>query len=292
MGSSGSSRIDAIARETGEADPRPAVSLPADAGAPGRPRQIAERVPQPGRLAAPRQRPRRSRPPAAPGSFCTPLTTGSVSISARPIARHHVADVRRAPAQRQQRQRGQRADRAPPATRTAGAPSPRPGRPAGAARSQSRSSRTSLSFRALSIAFRMSRSSSADARLLASACSTSFDDDPANARSTRSRTSCRCVCLFAEPRAIDVGAVPLVALDEPFFRHDLEQLQRGGVGRLALAAQDFVDLPDRAGPAIPQDPQDGQLGIGRPGAGVRFMGRVSTTTFVVSTKIFVGIRVG
>src|SRR3982751_4395028 len=32
---------------------------------------------------------------------------------------------------------------------------------------------------------------------------------------------------LAEPRAIDVRAVALVALDEPLLRHDLEQLQGG-----------------------------------------------------------------
>ena len=56
----------------------------------------------------------------------------------------------------------------------------------------------------------------------------------------------------------------LVAPDEPLLRHDLEQLQRGGVGGGPLAAtSDVVDLPDGAGAALPEDAQDGQLGVGR-----------------------------
>ena len=48
--------------------------------------------------------------------------------------------------------------------------------------------------RLLSISFRISPSSSGVARRLDSACMTSFDADPPNARSTRSRTSWRWVC--------------------------------------------------------------------------------------------------
>ena len=59
----------------------------------------------------------------------------------------------------------------------------------------------------------------------------------------------------------------LVALDQPLFRHDLEQLQRGRVGGRALAAEDVVHLPDGAGAAVPQDAQDRQLGVGRSGGG-------------------------
>ena len=56
------------------------------------------------------------------------------------------------------------------------------------------------STRLLKVAFpgssmrRISVSSSVEARLLASACITSFDEEPPNARSIRSRMSCRCVC--------------------------------------------------------------------------------------------------
>ena len=41
--------------------------------------------------------------------------------------------------------------------------------------------------------------------------------------------------LFAEPRAVNVRPIAVVALDEPLFRHDLEHLQRGRVGRGPLA---------------------------------------------------------
>src|SRR3954454_407744 len=67
---------------------------------------------------------------------------------------------------------------------------------------------------------------------------------------------------LAEPRAIDVRAVALVALDEPLLRHDLEQLQGGGIGGLAIVGQLLVHLAHGAGPTFPENSQDGQLGVG------------------------------
>ena len=43
--------------------------------------------------------------------------------------------------------------------------------------------------------------------------------------------------------------------------------------RPALAREQIVDLAHGAGAAIPQDAQDGQLGVGRSRGGVRVMGR-------------------
>src|ERR687897_336087 len=34
---------------------------------------------------------------------------------------------------------------------------------------------------------------------------------------------------LAQPRAVDVGAVGVVAADQPLLRHDLQQLERSGV---------------------------------------------------------------
>src|SRR5262249_36943219 len=71
--------------------------------------------------------------------------------------------------------------------------------------------------------------------------------------------------LLAQPRAIDVRAVALVAVDQALLRHDLQQLQRGRVRRGALLGQRLVHLSDGAGPALPEDAQDRQLGVGRTG---------------------------
>src|SRR3954466_2417238 len=67
---------------------------------------------------------------------------------------------------------------------------------------------------------------------------------------------------LAEPCAIDVRAVALVALDEPLLRHDLEQLQRSGIRGLAIVGQLLVHLAHGAGSAFPENSQDGQLGVG------------------------------
>src|SRR5678816_2797409 len=46
--------------------------------------------------------------------------------------------------------------------------------------------------------------------------------------------------LFAQPGAIDVGAIALVAIDEPLLDHDLKQLERGGVDRRGALARQLV----------------------------------------------------
>ena len=78
---------------------------------------------------------------------------------------------------------------------------------------------------------RISVSSSVEARLLASACITSFDEDPPNAiHQIADELPLR--LFFGQARLIDVRAIGLVATNEAFFRHDLQQLERGRtVGR-------------------------------------------------------------
>ena len=114
--------------------------------------------------------------------------------------RDHVADVGGAAPKRAERARSEQRRRARPARRTAAAPSRSPARPAAEAGAQSRSSRTShLVAARSSISLPLDHAANlrelvGEARLLASACITSFDAEPPNARSSRSRTSCRCVC--------------------------------------------------------------------------------------------------
>ena len=90
------------------------------------------------------------------------------------------------------------------------------------------------------------RAPRAVARRAASACITSLDAEPPNARSSRSRTSWRWVCSSVIRGVIDVRPVRVVAPDQPLFRHDLQQLERGRIGRGPLARQHLVHLPDRA----------------------------------------------
>src|SRR3954470_19204539 len=47
---------------------------------------------------------------------------------------------------------------------------------------------------------------------------------------------------LGQPRAVDVRAVALVAVHQPLLRHDLEELERGGVAGGALPPEDFVHL--------------------------------------------------
>src|SRR5687768_3032253 len=95
--------------------------------------------------------------------------------------------------------------------------------------------------------------------------------------------------LLRQPRMVDVGPVGLVAADEAFFRHDLEKLERGGIGGRALPAEHLVHLTDRAGSAIPEHTQDGELGVGRSGRLLVHWRILCTNVFVLSTKIFVDI---
>src|SRR5436190_11847170 len=88
--------------------------------------------------------------------------------------------------------------------------------------------------------------------------------------------------VLAERRLVHVGARRLVANDELLLRHDLEQLERGGVAR--VAAQRFGDLADGAGAAGPEDAQDGELGVGRSTSHAPHLLRRRS---YLSTKIFV-----
>src|SRR5262245_37078396 len=68
---------------------------------------------------------------------------------------------------------------------------------------------------------------------------------------------------LAEPRSVDMGPIAIVALDQPLLGHDLKELQGGRVGRLPVPGEHLVDLAYRTRPALPENAQDGQLGIGR-----------------------------
>src|SRR5687768_7000901 len=98
------------------------------------------------------------------------------------------------------------------------------------------------------------------------------------------------LCLFLGDRgAVQVYTSFLLAERDAFLCHDLQELQRGGVRKIALRRQDVVDLPYCAGAACPQHAQDVELGVGGPGRGLsRHGARVSTIFFVVSTNFFVG----
>src|SRR5205823_1398093 len=85
---------------------------------------------------------------------------------------------------------------------------------------------------------------------------------------------------------IDMCSRRLVACDEVLLRHDLQELENGGVA--GLAAHLFGDLADRARPAGPEDAKDGELGVGGLTAERLHCGRLSTTLFVdVNTNVFV-----
>src|SRR6478736_1108353 len=51
---------------------------------------------------------------------------------------------------------------------------------------------------------------------------------------------------LGHPRRIHMRPVRVVSTNETLFRHDLEQLQRRGVGPGTIAGQHVVDLPHRA----------------------------------------------
>jgi hypothetical protein len=63
-----------------------------------------------------------------------------------------------------------------------------------------------------------------------------------------------------EGGGVDVGAVGFVALDEPFFHHDLEELEGGGV--TGFAGEVFVDLSDGGGAVVPEDAEEGEFAVG------------------------------
>ena len=102
-------------------------------------------------------------------------------------------------------------------------------------------------------------------RRAARACMTSLVAEPPKARSSRSRTSCRWVWPSVMPGLVDVRAVRVVAPDEAFFCHDLQQLERRRVGRRPLARQHVVDLTHSARAARPEHAQNRELAVGRSG---------------------------
>src|SRR6516165_2803855 len=67
-------------------------------------------------------------------------------------------------------------------------------------------------------------------------------------------------------------AVALVAHHQPFFEHELHQLQRGGIS--TVLTQCFMHLAHGAGAVTPQHRQDGYFGVGwkRRGSGLFGMG--------------------
>src|SRR5687768_2140280 len=94
------------------------------------------------------------------------------------------------------------------------------------------------------------------------------------------------LCLFLGDRgAVQVYTSFLLAERDAFLCHDLQELQRRGVRKIALRREDVVYLPDGAGAACPQHAQDVELGVGGPGRGLsRHGARVSTIFFVVSNE--------
>src|SRR5688572_6149612 len=108
--------------------------------------------------------------------------------------------------------------------------------------------------------------------------------------------------LLAEPVGVDVGAVGVVTPHQPLLRHDLEQLERGGVGGLTDPHHEhLVDLTNRTGAAFPQHPENRQLRVGRPrrrgvfrhGAYyLRIPSYVSTKTFVHEEESLPWVKAG
>ena len=134
---------------------------------------------------------------------------------------------------------------------------------------------------AASISFRISPSSSAVARLASSACMHELGRRPAERAIEQVAHELPLRLLLGQPRLIDVRAVGVVAPHQPLLRHDLEHLQRGGVGGRAARVRRATSWTCRTvlGAALPEDAQDGQLGIGRAGAaGFRVMARYYVRT--------------
>jgi hypothetical protein len=62
---------------------------------------------------------------------------------------------------------------------------------------------------------------------------------------------------------VDVGALRFIALHQPLLRHDLQQLQHGGVLRGPSRQKRFVNLQHGAAAAAPKHCQDFQFAVGR-----------------------------
>src|ERR1043166_2740556 len=92
------------------------------------------------------------------------------------------------------------------------------------------------------------------------------------------------------PGAIAMLLPEVLSRRQPLLRHDLQQLERGGVGERAprFAGEVLVHLADGGGAACPEHAEDGQLGIGRPGDGHgRHVREDTYEDLRMSTKIFV-----
>src|SRR5215510_2873195 len=83
------------------------------------------------------------------------------------------------------------------------------------------------------------------------------------------------------PRPVKMLRPLLLPAREPLLSHDLQQLQRGGIGKLPPSAEDLVNLTDSRGSLHPEDPQDGELRVG----GLRY--RPLRHGDSLSTKCFV-----
>src|SRR5262249_7169325 len=104
---------------------------------------------------------------------------------------------------------------------------------------------------------------------------------------------------------VNVRSLLFVPADEPFFGHDLKSFENGCIAGWFVLVEGFLYFAHGARAALPEDPKDAQLSIGRTWrptcrhiiSSREFIGRLSlqvllgahTTTkaFVVSTKIFV-----
>src|SRR5690242_6786973 len=60
---------------------------------------------------------------------------------------------------------------------------------------------------------------------------------------------------------VDMRPLLLIAPDQSLLRHDLQQLQHGGILRRLPPANRLVDFPNRAWTAAPQHGENFQLGI-------------------------------
>src|SRR5262245_16067392 len=65
-----------------------------------------------------------------------------------------------------------------------------------------------------------------------------------------------------QPSAVNVGPLRVIAGDEPFVGHDLHDLGSSGVAGGAVFAEEVIDLPHRAGAALPEDAEDRKFAVG------------------------------
>ena len=92
---------------------------------------------------------------------------------------------------------------------------------------------------------------------------------------------------------VNVRALLLIALDQPFVRHNLHEFEDGCIPGWFGLAHNFVDLTNRRRAALPKNPQDFEFGIGGPRLlGLGHRTDITTKSFVLSTKTFVGNPAG